>query len=158
MERTREARSEKTTVRERSRKTWPAMPSTKTMGRKTATVVRVDARARPALVLFSLGAALVGLRLLGKQPIVGALVLAGAGLWLVLRLRRPKAPAMPLDEARALLDLPPDADPDMVHEAHRRLIARVHPDAGGSEELARRVNAARDALLDEMNRGPPRAS
>ena len=37
-------------------------------------------------------------------------------------------------------------------------IARVHPDAGGSAELAVRVNAARDALVAEMNRHTPRAS
>ncbi|HEY0327355.1 MAG TPA: molecular chaperone DnaJ, partial [Allosphingosinicella sp.] len=36
---------------------------------------------------------------------------------------------------------------------HRRLIARVHPDAGGSEELARRINAARDALIAAHRRG-----
>ena len=46
-----------------------------------------------------------------------------------------------------------------IRDAHRRLIARVHPDAGGSAELAHRVNAARDTLLAEtMNRKPPRAS
>jgi DnaJ homolog subfamily C member 19 len=43
-----------------------------------------------------------------------------------------------------------------IRDAHRRLIARVHPDAGGSAELAIRVNAARDALIAELNR--PRAS
>ena len=39
----REASREKTTVRAMSPKTWPATPSTKTMGRNTATVVRVEA-------------------------------------------------------------------------------------------------------------------
>jgi curved DNA-binding protein CbpA len=45
-----------------------------------------------------------------------------------------------------------------VRAAHRRLIAKVHPDAGGSQELAEQVNAARDTLIAEMNRRTPRAS
>ncbi len=39
----RDAISEKVTVSARSRKIWPAMPSTNTMGKNTATVVRVEA-------------------------------------------------------------------------------------------------------------------
>ena len=30
---------------------------------------------------------------------------------------------------------------------NRRLVSAVHPDRGGSAELARRINAARDVLL-----------
>lgn len=55
--------------------------------------------------------------------------------------------AMPLDEACALLGVSPDATAEDVRAAHRRIIARVHPDAGGSAELARRTNIARDLLL-----------
>jgi DnaJ homolog subfamily C member 19 len=58
----------------------------------------------------------------------------------------PKAP-MARDEAAKLLGIATDASPGDVNEAHRRLIARVHPDAGGSKELAARVNQARDVLL-----------
>lgn len=50
-------------------------------------------------------------------------------------------------EARAILGIAADADDDAVRAAHRRLVAGVHPDRGGSAELARRVNAARDVLL-----------
>jgi hypothetical protein len=50
-------------------------------------------------------------------------------------------------EAYALLGLPRDADPDAIRAAHRRLIASVHPDRGGTEALAARINAARDLLL-----------
>ena len=50
-------------------------------------------------------------------------------------------------EARAILGVPPGADADAIRAAHRRLVAGVHPDRGGSAELARRVNAARDLLL-----------
>ena len=36
---------------------------------------------------------------------------------------------------------------DAIRAAPRRLIAGVHPDRGGSADLARRINAARDLLL-----------
>lgn len=102
----------------------------------------------------------LALRLLSKgQVAVGVAGLAVVVIWIALRRRAiPPALAMPVDEARGVLDLPPDADRDAIQEAHRRLIARVHPDAGGSEELARRVNAARDVLLADLNQRAPRAS
>jgi len=55
-------------------------------------------------------------------------------------------------EARRLLGVGEAATAEEVRDAHRRLIAKVHPDAGGSAELATRVNAARDALLNEIKR------
>lgn len=55
-------------------------------------------------------------------------------------------------EARAILEVGPDADAPAIIAAHRRLIQRVHPDAGGSADLASRVTAARDLLLAELNR------
>jgi hypothetical protein len=59
---------------------------------------------------------------------------------------------MPVDEARALLGVSEGDDAEAVRAAHRRLIARVHPDAGGTPELARRTNMARDVLLAELSR------
>ncbi|HEY0621715.1 MAG TPA: J domain-containing protein [Sphingomonas sp.] len=56
-------------------------------------------------------------------------------------------PAGPDADARAVLGVGPDAGPEEIRAAHRRLIASVHPDRGGSPELTRQVNAARDALL-----------
>ncbi len=50
-------------------------------------------------------------------------------------------------EAAKLLGVSTEADSDTVLEAHRRLIAKVHPDAGGNAELAARINLARDTLL-----------
>lgn len=50
-------------------------------------------------------------------------------------------------EASALLGLARDADATAIRAAHRRLIAAVHPDRGGTEALAARINAARDLLL-----------
>jgi DnaJ homolog subfamily C member 19 len=55
-------------------------------------------------------------------------------------------------DAAKLLEVSVDADAETILAAHRRLIARVHPDAGGSAELAARVNQARDTLLRNLPR------
>lgn len=80
-----------------------------------------------------------------------------AALWWWLT-RRAKPAPMPPAEARRLLGVPETATLAEIREAHRRLIAKVHPDAGGSAELASRVNEARDSLIAELNRRTPRAS
>ena len=54
---------------------------------------------------------------------------------------------MTREEAFAVLGLPDGAAADDIRAAHRRLIQRVHPDAGGSADLAARINRARDILL-----------
>lgn len=96
-------------------------------------------------------AAIAGLKMLGQGKLLfAALALGGAIYWFYNR--SGQAAAIPVDEARRLLELPPDADREAIQAAHRRLIARVHPDAGGSAELSARVNAARDALLAELRR------
>lgn len=71
--------------------------------------------------------------------------LIGAAIWLIMN-KRP-ASRMPKSEAAKLLGVATDASSDSVLDAHRRLIAKVHPDAGGSAELAARINQARDTLL-----------
>lgn len=81
------------------------------------------------------------------------LVAALAALWFYLRpkLKRPAVARPPaereLADARDVLGIGPDADAEAIRAAHRRLASGVHPDRGGSVELARRVNAARDLLL-----------
>ena len=89
---------------------------------------------------------------------IGLAILLGTMIYLWLKQRLSRVARMPASEARALLGVGEQASLAEIREAHRRLIAKVHPDAGGSAELATRVNAARDALVAEMNRTPPRAS
>lgn len=77
--------------------------------------------------------------------------LGGAGLYLALasRIRSilPKsADDLTEAEARAILGVGPTASAEDIHAAWRRLMARAHPDQGGTEGLAARVNAARDRL------------
>lgn len=105
---------------------------------------------------------LLGLRLLTTgRLLAGSVLMAGSLFWAAYRRGRrtiPPPPVIPVEEARNLLGVGPDASLAEIRDAHRRLIARVHPDAGGSAELANRVNAARDTLVAEMNRTTPRAS
>lgn len=53
-------------------------------------------------------------------------------------------------KARSLLGISANAGYDDVIEGHRRLIARVHPDRGGSNEAVHEANAARDLLLARL--------
>lgn len=55
-------------------------------------------------------------------------------------------------EARALLGLGADAGREAIIAAHRRRIAEVHPDRGGSNEAVHQANAARDVLLAALER------
>ena len=80
-----------------------------------------------------------------------AAALAGAGLWLTLSSRQrstaPRSEAMSAAEARSLLGVSAEATPQQINVAWKRLMARAHPDQGGTEGLASRLNAARDRLL-----------
>jgi hypothetical protein len=60
--------------------------------------------------------------------------------------------SMTVDEAARLLGVDEEADAATIADAHRRLIQKVHPDAGGSAELAAQVNQARDVLLARIER------
>jgi hypothetical protein len=112
---------------------------------------------------MALGVALVGAVMAAKgKPLIGALPLIGSALFFALQSSKGKArgkvgktkaqPKGDVGEARALLGLPANADVQAIRTAHRRLIATVHPDRGGTEALAAKINAARDLLLDEAAR------
>jgi len=107
-----------------------------------------------AAVLFMLG-----LRLLTTgRMLPGSALMAGSILWAAYRRRQVASSSMSVADARALLGVGENASLAEIRDAHRRLIAKVHPDSGGSAELANRVNVARDTLVAEMNRRTPRAS
>lgn len=92
-----------------------------------------------------------GVLALSKGAWVLGTGLAGTGLYLALasRIRSilPKsADDLTEAEARAILGVGPTATDEDIHAAWRRLMARAHPDHGGTDGLAARVNAARDRL------------
>lgn len=123
-------------------------------------------RTDPALIM-ALGLGALGLLLLatGKLPL-SLPALGGAavafmryrGLFSLFVGRRPNRSQPPppggivrcdmdADEARAILGLAEQASADEVRAAHRRLIQQLHPDQGGSDYLAAKINRAKDVLL-----------
>jgi DnaJ family protein C protein 19 len=63
------------------------------------------------------------------------------------RFRPPPRGGMTREEAYEILGLRPGATAPEIRAAHRRLMAAAHPDRGGSDWLASRINQARDVLL-----------
>jgi hypothetical protein len=96
-------------------------------------------------------------------PAIGALVMFGPLLWQKFQAAQgprvnPGAAqqggqanrssgAMSRQEAYEILGLRPGASEAEIKEAHLRLMRRAHPDVGGSEWIATRINQARDVLL-----------
>lgn len=103
--------------------------------------------------------------LLGAMvPLVRFLLGIGLQMFPLLRGRRqaqphtppPAAQSMTVEEALATLGLN-DAvrrdeplDRSMVINAHRRLMQKLHPDRGGSDYLAAKINEAKDVLLKSL--------
>lgn len=54
---------------------------------------------------------------------------------------------MSKDEALKILGLNPEASQNEINKAYQNLIKLIHPDKGGSEYFAQKLNAARDKLL-----------
>jgi hypothetical protein len=108
----------------RDRRLWPGI----VMGLLGVILL---AKGHPFIGMALIGGVYLGARFLGKQ---------GAP-------QRPAIEPRELIDARDLLGVTPEADRDTVVAAHRRLIARNHPDNGGTAGLAARLNAARDVLL-----------
>ena len=99
------------------------------------------------------GASLLAMLLLTGRggAALGALVVGGPLVWSWWREGRvPREVAgarMGRAEAASVLGVPEGASEIEVREAWVRLMRAVHPDGGGTDWLASRVNQARDVLL-----------
>lgn len=117
---------------------------------------------RPGRGHWRIAASVLGAVLMAAAVVAashGAWIGAGAaalgGLYLIVssRLRpvsRPPAGSregLSEGEARSILGVSAQASEADIQAAWRRLMARVHPDQGGAEGLAARLNEARDRLL-----------
>jgi hypothetical protein len=62
----------------------------------------------------------------------------------------PSSGSMSRTEALAILGLKDgEAGSEAVRSAHKRLMKQFHPDRGGSDYLAAKINQAKDVLLQE---------
>lgn len=100
--------------------------------------------------------------LLGAVMVAGAVLAASHGAWLAAAglgggglyviwssRMRPVVRSEPISEAdaRYVLGVGRNATEAEIRTAWKRAMTRAHPDQGGTEGLAMRVNAARDRLL-----------
>ncbi len=119
------------------------------LGRQTEGPRRGQWRVAATLIAAALlgGGALA----LSRGAWITGVGLCGAALWLTLasRIRSvpPRAEGLSDAEARSILGVSADATAQDITAAWRRLMARAHPDQGGTEGLAAKLNAAKDRLL-----------
>jgi len=64
---------------------------------------------------------------------------------------RPVA-GMDAEQAASVLGIEIDSDEAEIRSAHRKLIAQLHPDKGGTDYLAAQINEARKTLLARFSR------
>jgi hypothetical protein len=89
---------------------------------------------------------MVRLLIIALLVVIGWRLLIGRWPWQPKSLVRDRK----LGEARRLLGLGPAASREEVRSAHRRLLASVHPDRGGSSAQVHEADAARDLLLAQL--------
>ena len=65
------------------------------------------------------------------------------------RAKQSRSSAMSHDEALAVLGLKAGATNEAIKNAHHRLMKDFHPDRGGSDYLAAKINQAKDVLLQD---------
>jgi len=93
---------------------------------------------------------------MGKLLVFAAIAVLG---WKLVTGRWPWQPKVSTRQqavfrARKLLGVRANGNRQEIIEAHRRLVAMVHPDRGGTNEQMHEANAARDLLLDELPEDP----
>jgi len=124
---------------------------------------KTESATRMVRMILGCGALLAGLviSLRGGVVLGGPIGLYGLSLLIPNFMRQntqsdnpphPQNPAFSsLGEAREILGVDENASEDDIRKAHRDLMKKVHPDAGGSEALARQVQDAKEMLIKALN-------
>ena len=117
-----------------------------------------------AILLLAIGLGLSGLwpvamSLLGGLVVYGRPLMRAFGIWQMIKRFRPKikdgsggggnASLMDKPQARQILEVGDNASHDDILSAHKRLMAKNHPDKGGSTFIASQINQAKDILLKD---------
>lgn len=93
---------------------------------------------------------------LAFMTIVAAAAVTGIEVWRDRAIRAEEAgreraltprPQMDPDEAASILGVARGSTADEIKAAHKKLIGQLHPDKGGTDYLAAKINDARDLLL-----------
>ncbi|MBD3658059.1 MULTISPECIES: DnaJ domain-containing protein [Marinobacter] len=87
------------------------------------------------------------LSLAGRRDQPGASGTAGDGAGAGQHQRAAASSTMSRREACEILGVDEDCSADEVVTAHRRLMQKIHPDRGGNDYLAAKVNEAKSVLL-----------
>lgn len=104
-------------------------------------------------VLLGIGGAFLAVRgnfLIGLGALVVAITWYRGLTWRLFGTRTKQSNQYAIDDARFLLGVSRFDNAERINERHRSLIAKNHPDTGGSEERAKRLNDARDLLLRDL--------
>jgi hypothetical protein len=91
--------------------------------------------------------------LLVALALIAARLFLGRWPWQPRRLAPSRADRT---QARTLLGVGEAASRKDIIEAHRALVAQVHPDRGGTNEMVHEANAARDLLLGGLEVDRPK--
>ena len=75
-------------------------------------------------------------------------LLFGKWPWRLMQTKSTRSQA--LFRARKLLGVRENATREEIMQAHKQMLAMVHPDRGGTNEQVHEANAARDILINEL--------
>ena len=101
----------------------------------------------------------VAMSLLGGLMVYGRPVLQAFGLWKMVQsnlrqeqAKQPQTTDMSVELALQILELEANPSKEDVLTAHKRMMAKNHPDKGGSTYLASQINQAKDVLLANFDK------
>ncbi|MCH9692629.1 MAG: DnaJ domain-containing protein [Gammaproteobacteria bacterium] len=64
--------------------------------------------------------------------------------------QQPESSVLTPEEAQRILNVSQTASRNEIIGAHRKLIQKLHPDQGGNDYLASRINAAKELLIKKL--------